>query len=1113
MIFFLGLTLSVGNLDAQVTTGAVTGTVLDPSNAPIPDARVTLKDMATGASRMVTSNQAGEYFANLLPIGRYEISAEKVGFSRAVLSSIQLALNQTICVDITLRLGAVSQTVEVTGVPPLVDATQSAVGTIETEQRIVDLPLNGRNFVGLADLGTGVNSGVTGATNNGTTFETARANQSLAVNGLSVLNNNFLLDGLDNNEFGNGAAVALPPPDAIAEFRTEESSMEAEFGRGGAAVNVVLKSGSNQIHGDAWEFLRNEKLDAKNFFDLTRAPFKRNQFGFSLGGPIRKNRTFFFADYQGTRVREDQPFVSTVPTAAERQGDFTALGTLLYDPATTDPATGNRSLLNSANPYVIPSARINAVGQNVASIYPLPNLPGLINNYADDPSSPSNESSVDARVDHVLGDADHLFAHYTFDTYKIVRPSPLGKLGGEVCCPSADANRAQTFGLGWTHTFSSNLLNEARFGFTRYLVIANGLNFGQNLSEQLGIPYANRGDSGTSGLSYIAPSGFTSLGDSLYTPEFAAQDTYELSDTLNWVRNGHTLKAGFVYLRQGRRFLQIVAPRGQFQFSGAYTENLATSAGGNSVADLLLGIPIYSEQDTLQGHYPTRYYSLSGFAQDDWHVRPNLTFNFGLRYDLFSPAGGQVGNFDLKRAVVVVSKGPGAVPYGGVKFDKTDWGPRVGLVWTPWGLKTLLVKSAFGVFYGPEGNGFEDLGENPPWLQQTSQNFNPLLIPTGSQLISAGFPATVVFPNPLDPAGAVKTTGTTRVSPRIMEWNLTLAHEFGSNWIWQAGYVGTRAYDLWNSEGTNLDQPYFPLDSNFSDPTGNLGRPYFNVLPNLNTILPLDYAQLSFIYHSFQTSVNKQFAHGFNLLFAYTFAKSLGNTDGDFAGEIQNAHNVGAADGQTTPGIRHRLVVSYLWELPVGHGQRFLSNSPKPVDWALGGWKVSGITTAQTGQVFTGALSFDPTNTGTYLPLPDLIHSPMDFSYDTSGQIALGCPPGKQTLTCYYNQSAFAVPPLAPGQVSAHQFGNEPVNILRGPDLVNFDFALIKNFAVREGQKIQLRAEFFNLFNHPNFDLPGGARPIYLGTPSLVDVPGGASITATLPDNQREIQVALKYIF
>ena len=973
LLLLFAASLFPHNLCAQVTTGAIAGTVADPSNAPVPDAKVSLTNTATGASRTLISDGSGTYAATLLSIGTYDITAEKAGFSRAVLSGIQVGINQTLRVDILLHVGSIAETVEVSAAQPLIDTIHSSVGTVETEQRILELPLNGRNFVNLADLGSGVNAGVTGATNNGTTFETARANQSLSVNGLSVLNNNFLLDGLDNNEFGNGAAVALPPPDAIAEFRTEESSMAAEFGRGGAAINVVLKSGSNQLHGHLWEFLRNDKLDALNYFAPSRTPFKRNQFGFSVGGPIRKNRTFIFGDYQGTRIRESSPYISTVPTLTERGGDFTDQAAVLYDPYTTDPASGNRALLNPANPSVIPANRINPVGQNIVNLYPKPNLTGIVNNYVDDPSSPSNENSFDIRLDHNLRASDLIFVHYTFDNYYIDRPSPLGNLGGEVCCPSTDLNRAQTAGVGWTHSFNSNILNEARVGATRYLVKANGLNEGKNLSEELGIPNANRGDLNTSGLSYIGPSGYTSLGDSLYTPEFVAQDTYELADTVNWVKHAHTIKFGIVYLHQGRRFFQTTAPRGEFNFTGTYTEDLSTTEGGNGLADLLLGIPAYSEQDTLQGRYPTHYFSLSEFAQDDWHILPNLTLNIGLRYDVFSPAGGQVGNFDFTRNIVVISKGAAGVPYAGVKFDKNDWGPRVGLAYSPFGPKLLLVKSGFGIFYGPEGNGFADLGENPPWLEQFSVNYNPLSLPTNGQLVSSGFPDTVVFPDPNNPSGAVKTTGPTRLIPRIMEWNLTLEHQFADNWVLQAGYVGTRGYHLWNNQSTNLDQPYLPLDSNFSDPTGNMGRPSFTVLPNLNTIVPLDYAQLSFTYHSFQTSLNKRFANGVNFLVAYTYAKSLGNTDGDYAGEIQNAHDVRAAIGATTPDIRHRVVVSYLWELPFGRGQRYLANSPRLVNGFVGGWQVSGITTAQSGQAFTGGLSFDPTNTGSYLPLPDQI--------------------------------------------------------------------------------------------------------------------------------------------
>ena len=1096
---------------AQMASGSISGVLTDQTGARLGGSTIVITEMSTGALRTVSSDASGAYAADELKIGMYSIRAEKPGFATVEHSLINVELNQATRVDLVMPVGSESQTIEVTTAPVQIDPETSSLGTVETERRILDLPLNGRNFISLTYLSAGVTSGVTGTTDNGTTFETGRANQSVSVNGLSVLNNNFLLDGLDNNEFGNGAAIALPPPDAIEEFRTEESSMSADFGRGGAAINVALKSGTNQFHGDAWEFLRNNVLDARNYFDQTRTPFKRNQFGATLGGPLRRNHTFFFVDYQGTRIREAQPYVSTVPDAAERSGDFTELATLIYDPNTTDPSTGARQLINPANPYVVPTSRINSVGQNIVNLFPQPNLPGIINNYLLDPELSSNENSTDVRIDQDFSDANHLFGHYTFDDFHIHRPAPLGNLGGEFCCPSDGQNKAQTAGLVYTHIFNPKLLNDARGGASRYIVHANPLNYGLNLSEEAGIPNANRGDLTSSGLSYISISGFSSIGDSQYTPEFVAQDVFQLADTVTWVKDRHSLKVGIDYLHQGRIFFQTQAPRGTFDFNGTYTENLVTSTDGNGLADLLLGVPDYSEQDSLQSRYPTRYWQLSEFVRDDWHIMPSLTFNLGLRYDTFSPAGGRIGNFDLNKDIIVLATSSN--PHAGVRYDHNDWGPRVGLAWAPYGRPNTLLKSAFGIFYGPQGNGFDDLGENPPYLQVNSQNFNSLEIPSAGQLISTGFPATVVYSDPNQPTGTVKTNGSQRLMPRIFEWNLTLQQQVGSNLVAQIGYVGTRGYHMWNHEATNLDQPLAPLDSNFSDATGNSGRPYFGVLPNVNTILPMDFAQLSFTYHSLQASLNKRYANGVNLLASYTWAKTLGNTDGDFAGIIQNAHDLRSAIGPANPDIRNRFVASGLYDLPFGRDRHFASHDSRAVDALIGQWQLSGLFTAQGGQVFTGALSFDDTNTGSNVPLPDQVHDPNDFSFDLADQAALGCLPGKRTLGCYYNQAAFVVPALAAGQVLAHDFGDAQVNGLRGPGFVNLDFAALKNFNLTEKYKLQFRAESFDPLNHANFDLPGGARPISLGSPSFVDVPGGASITATLPDSQRELQFALKLLF
>lgn len=1135
---FLFVMLVAGPLAAQVDRGGIVGTISDPSGARVPGAEVLVTNLSTNETVKLTTDASGNYAANLLRIGTYSVAVSKEGFDKIVKPSVDVGVNQVVRLDLGLRVGKASQTVEVTGAPPLLQTETSSLGTIETERRISELPLNGRDFIALAYLGPGANGGMTGSNAQGGVFENERANEALSVNGLRVTNNNYLLNGIDNNEFGLGGVIALPPPDAIQEFRTEENSMSAEFGRGGAAVNVVVKSGTNQIHGGAYEFIRNSSLDACNYF-LTgcpsatspKPPFKRNQFGAFFGAPIKKNKTFIFGDYQGTRIRQGITYVNTVPTAAERAGDFrdrltgtafspcpTAGGPsfdtgTIFDPYSThDFACPDGTVVSLRNPImsngqfnVLPPGAINKVGSNIANFYPLPNLPGLVNNYVLTPNMLNNQDQFDIRLDHSFRQADQIFASYSFGDVRADHPGPLGQLGGGDCCFSNTKTRAQHWGLGWTHTVSTTLLNDAHGGYMRYAVNALPLNFGSNVSSQvLSIPNANRPtDPNSSGLVNVDVAGFQSFGDSEFTPEVAIENIFQLADTVTWVHGRHSTKFGIDFRRQQRNFYQVTAPRGLFVFGGGYTADLSTSNGGSGLADTLLGVPSYSEQDALQGLYPTRYWDLAEFIQDDFRIRPNFTLNIGLRYEVTSPANGRVGNFDLARAIVINSYGPNPVPHGGVKFDKNDWAPRIGIAWSP--THNTVVHSAFGVFYSAEGNIFDDLGENPPLLAFSAQNFNIGGLPSASQLASVGFPSVLPFEDPLHPSGLVKTTGSTRWIPRILEWNLTVQHQFGENWVAQMGYVGTKANRLWNHESSDLNQPYLPLDSNFSDPTGNMGRPYFSVLPNLNTILPLDYAQFHSFYNAFQASLNRHFANGFNLLASYTFAHNLGNADGNVGSFVQNAHAVNQDYGPVQPDLRHRFVVSYLYDLPVGRGRHYLSGMGGIGEAVLGGWEIGGIISAQTGEAVTGAMSSDLSNTGSFNYRPNQVGNPYDFSFGQDVQAAMGCNPGHQDLTCWFNPAAFVTPPLAPGQQSAHMFGDSRIGNLRGPNLFNMDFVLQKNFKIRERQQLEFRSEFFNLLNHPNFGLPGGGFP-------AVDVPGGGSITSTATDN-RQIEFALKYTF
>ncbi len=1102
-------------VQAQLTTGGIVGTVTDASGSRVPGAIVTATEDATSTATTVSADDSGNYSITPLKIGQYTVSFQKTGFQKLVQHNVTVDIGQVVRLDPALRVGAVTQTVEVIDAPPLLEAETSSLGTIETEKRIVDLPLNGRNFFKLAYLGPGANEGSTGTSAGAGSTDNNRPGISLAVNGLRIFDNNFLLDGFDNNEFGNGTVVIQPPPDAIQEFRVEENSMSAEFGRGGAMVNLQLRSGTNRVHGDAWEFIRNNHLDARNFFATSATPFQRNQYGGQLGGPIVKDKMFIFGSIQRTDIREAQPFISTVPTLAERGGDFTALGIVLKD-----PYNGGGPFPGATSPYKIPAGDINSVGQNIVNLFPLP-TPGnanLTNNFIYNGKYKFDETAFETRFDYNVTDKDRLFAHYGIATPVGTNPSNLpGVDGGTGSGTSSILNdRVQSFGVDWTRIFRPNLVNDARAGFVRYRDNTLPLDFGQNPSQALNIPNSNRGGN-SSGLAKLQISGYQQLGDSLWVPETIVENVYQLADTVSWTHGKHNLKFGADFRRQQRNFFQQTAPSGWYQFNGGYT--------GVGLADTLLGIPQFAFQDHLNGNDDTRYWDLSEFVQDDIRVTPNLTLNLGLRYEINSPASGKkLGNFNLTTAVVDTSS-----PHGGVGFDKTNWAPRAGFAWTV--RPKTVVRGATGIFYAAEGNIFDDLGLNPPNLViALNKNYNVSLPPQPGQLVSDGFPAQVPVVDPNNPSGTVRTTGPVRKIPRIYEWNFTIQQEVASNWLVQVGYVGSKSSNLYDHESSNLNQPLQPLDSNFSDSTGNFGRPYFGVRPNLTTIFPLDIAKLSMFYNAFQASAEHRFSSGFNVLAAYTYAKSIGTADGNVQQcDVQNAHNIAAEKGPNTPDFRHRLTVSYLYELPYGRGKHFGASANSVAQAVLGNWEVSGVTTVHSGEAFDALLGAgDLTNTGSASPRPDRIHNPYDFSFNTAEQAALGCSkPGHQTLDCWFNQAAFVAPALAPGQSFAHLFGNTERAVLRGPDLVNFDFSLYKKFQLSERFGLSFRSEFFNIFNHPNFNLPnvgsgGGSSGAGLnnwtcgpgqgGSQCAVSA-GGAAITQTVPDNQREIQFGLKLQF
>src|ERR1700757_373814 len=451
---------------AQLTTAGIVGTVSDPSGSRIPGVTVTALQIETSTPTTTTTDSSGNYTFTNLKIGKYSLTFQKEGFQRIVQSNMDLGIPQIIRFDIALKIGSVSQTIEVTDAPPLLQTETSSLGTIETERRIVELPLNGRNFFKLAFLGPGANEGASGTSAGVGSTDNNRPGIALAVNGLRIFDNNFLLDGLDNNEFGNGTVVIQPPPDSIEEFRVEENSMSAEFGRGGAMVNILLRSGTNQLHGTAWEFFRNNHLDSRNYFAKSPTPFQQNQYGGQLGGAIVKDKMFVFGSIQRSDIRRVEPFVSTVPTLAERNGDFTALGIAL-----TDPYTGG-AFPGATSPYVIPAGDINSTGQNIVNLYPMP-TPGntsLTNNFVYNAKYKFDETAVETRFDYNVTNKDRIFAHYAIATPEATNPSWLpGVDGGNSSGVASNLkDRVQSVGIDWTRIARPDLINDARAGFIRY---------------------------------------------------------------------------------------------------------------------------------------------------------------------------------------------------------------------------------------------------------------------------------------------------------------------------------------------------------------------------------------------------------------------------------------------------------------------------------------------------------------------------------------------------------------------------------------------------------------------------------------------------------------------
>ena len=1148
LVVFIAFTLLIGvsvpPVFAQSESGTIVGTVRDESGGVVSGATVTVTNTGTNVARKVTTNAVGDYVVIPLMVGIYSVKVVQPGFKTSVQSGIRLDVNQVVRIDIALVTGQVTQRIEVVAAAPLVETDTSSIGQVIEENRVHELPLNGRNFMTLAYLSPGVNSGPTGIVQQGNIPENERDSGAIQVNGLTATNNNYLLNGLDNNEQQIGFELIEPPIDAIQEFKVETSNMSADIGKGGAVVNVVLKSGTNEFHGSVFEFLRNEFLDANNFFNnafgISRPPYKRNEFGGTLGGPILKGKTFFFVDYQGRRLHQSLTDVSTVPmqpVASNFSGTITDPRTgQILSPSDLDPKTSSLSVCTTAN-YNSASSCLDPVAvhaflgvssSSIPALFPAP-LPGTgsANNFAYTPLLRNNQDSFDVRVDHQLTSRDSFFATFSYGNVDSHRPDPFPGYGGGGVFTGSINNKALMGDLSDVHTFSSNKINDFKIGYTRYLVDAVPFFTGQDVTTPVGfVPGSFYQNSQIGGLPGIWIPGYGSgsqaLGNGDWFPEHLHENNYQLLDVFTYIKGNHSVKVGGDLRRRMHGFFQTQSTHGDIYFTGQFT--------GNALADFLLGYAQGESETGQTGLFGMRWWEFSSYLLDDWRVSPKLTLNLGVRQDVYTPQveeHNRLANFDFSTGhFIAPGVTPGVSRSGNVDTRWNNVSPRIGFAYTPWSSQTV-VRGGFGTFYDLQADQNDtELAYGPSGIYGT-QNINiPSSVTQPSIRLFQGFTQPLPFPAVNNPSGRASAYLFHNKTTYVEEWSLDVERQLMKDTVLQVGYVGTRGVHLLLLR--DLNQAITPSDTNFSPcwpaspascpaqvvPT-NGGRPYYATVPDVAQIRT-EGADLNSHTHSLQVRFEKRMSSGWSMLNSYTYQHTIGQAEEDEYAQPQNPYNLAAERGNIAPDYRHQFSSAWSYQLPFGPGQRFF-NGTGATRWVAGGWQLNGIISIYSGQHFTPYLSSDYANVG-YGGLggigmrPDVLGNPYDFSNATLGFIGAdgnpvgnGCPANKQFVDCWFNPAQFVLPALAPGQSFARQFGNAGRGSLVGPALHNVDFSVFKDFKFSERLTLQLRGEIFNLFNTPQFAPPA----------ATVDVAGAGSITSVVNPYTpaRNIQLVARVTF
>ncbi len=1061
-------------------TGQIQGTVTDTSGAVVPDAQVTVIAVDTNRTLAATTSKDGAYTFPTLPIGPYRVEVKVQGFKTVVRSGITLSVQQVAVVNITLELGDVNQSVEVTAAAPLLNTQEASQGQVIDSKRIVEIPLNGRDYSQLALLSEGTAAPVANA-----------RIQGFSSNGMRTTENNYMLNGVDNNDMqiaaqGLQGEVVKPIVDAVEEFKVQTNAYSAEFGKAaGGVLNLKIKSGTNTLHGSAFEFLRNQVMDARDYFNKVpqpQAPFKRNQFGGTIGGPIVKNKVFFFAGLEWERRRESASVVNTLPTTKMLSGDFSEISARIFDPNTYDAATGTRQPFAG---NVIPANRIDGVANKLGALLPAPLAGGLSRNYTFSSPRATNNFKLDTRVDQNLTTKDILA--YTFD---LQRRNPLegDNFPGPLGAVPATSFDGKVISAQWNHVFTPALVTTNKIAWNRNYTNTDLNLGGGSVNKAVGLTGV---DQTLAGVAVFNVTGFSAFGYDSYLPNtIQSQNRQFVSDT-SYVRGDHQLKFG-----ANVQFLQtfVANPQfalGTFNFNGNFTRNPQGPVGGNALADFMLGIPAVS-QVTTAVHMALRTRYQGFYVQDTWKITPRLTLDYGLRYDLFLPWVDQqngLANFDPALAnaptvKLVLAQNGSRESRSLVQADTRDFAPRLGLAYDA-GHNTVI-RAGYGIFYGtmePSGGG-QFLETNPPFkigAALTTDSIKP------SVILQNG------MPNVLDPqhvtAPVLASWQQNFHFPYNQNWNINIQHTFAADWMFQIGYFGSGAHNL--IERADLNKPT-PGPGNV-----NARRPFQStVFPGTSVVVgPLaDFNSNIFAgnntYNSLQAKLEKRFSKGFTIITNFTYSRDISDTCGLDAGSgtasgcgIQDVRNLRAMKGLDSQQQMFRYVASYVYSLPFGHGQHFGQKWNKVTDAVLGGWSTNGIVTLASGVPFTIDSSNNPANIGT-------------TNSTVFGNVAGNPvrPAGADPVNQFFNTAAFT-------NALPYTFGTVGKNTLIGPSMANWDVGLFKQFTIKEKIRTEFRAEAFNLTNTPGFGTPGNV----VGTPTF------GQLTSSGPGRKLQLAVKVSY--